>query len=101
VLAVLYGMSYFTLAGILGIPPEEGKELIDNFYKTYPELYQWIQNNEKEVRRQRYVETPWGTRRRFRNVDFNLPNKAWGAMTQEERNKRGAMKRALRQATNA
>lgn len=101
VLAVLYGMSHHTLAGILGITPEEAKTLIDNFYKTYPELHKWIQNNEKEVRTQRYVETPWGTRRRFRKVNFNLPNKAWGAMTEDDRKKRSAVNRALRQATNS
>jgi len=101
VLAVLYGMSHFTLAGILGISNDEGKELIDNFYKTYPELHKWIQNNEKEVAKQKYVETPWGTRRRFTRTNFNLPKKPWGAMTEQDRKDRSAVNRALRQATNA
>lgn len=101
VLAVLYGMSHFTLAGILGISNDEGKELIDNFYKTYPELHKWIQNNEKEVAKQKYVETPWGTRRRFTDVNFNLPKKPWGAMTEDDRKARSNINRALRQATNA
>ncbi|QOC57397.1 DNA polymerase I [Enterococcus phage 9181] len=101
VLAVLYGMSHFTLAGILGISNDEGKELIDNFYKTYPELHKWIKNNEKEVAKQKYVETPWGTRRRFTDVNFNLPKKPWGAMTEEDRRARSNINRALRQATNA
>lgn len=101
VLSVLYGMSPHTLAEALGIEPRKAKELIDGFYRTYPEMEKWIKGNEKMVAKQRYVETLWGTRRRFKDVNFNQRFKPWGSMSDAERKAKSALNRALRQATNA
>lgn len=101
VLAVLYGMGAYTLAGSLKIPPKEAQELIDGFYRTYPEMEKWIKGNEKMVAKQRYVETLWGTRRRFKDVNFNQRFKPWGSMSDAERKAKSSLNRALRQSTNA
>lgn len=101
VLAVLFGMSSHTLGENLGMSKEEAQGLIDGFYSTYPEMKRWIKGNEKFVAKHRYVETMWGTRRRFKNVNFNQRFKPWGSMSIEERKEKSNLNRALRQSTNA
>lgn len=101
VLAVLYGMGSFTLAQSLKITPDEAQERIDGFYRTYPEMELWIKSNEATVKRQRYVETLWGTRRRFKGINFNRTFGSWNNLTEEDKAERSAINRALRQATNA
>lgn len=106
VLAVLYGMGSKTLSDSLTndkvqVSPEEAEDMINGFYKTYPRVEKWIKENQKQARERRYVETPWGTRRRFTRTRFDLLNKPWGALTEEDRKYRGVASKALRQATNA
>lgn len=106
VLAVLYGMGGKTLSDSLTndkvqVSPEEADEMINGFYKTYPRVEKWIKENQKQARERRYVETPWGTRRRFTRTRFDLLNKPWGALTEDDRKYRGVALKALRQATNA
>lgn len=101
ILAVLYGMGSYTLAGLLGITPKEAQQLIDNLYDTYPELREWIKGNEKFVAKHKYVETLWGTRRRFKGVNFNQKFGYYASLTPEQKKARAALNRALRQSTNA
>lgn len=98
VLAIMYGMGKYSLAEILKIDAEEAQEMIDDFFKAYPEVDQWIQANEKEVIENRFVETLWGYRRRFKHVDFSVLKKRWSPSIREAR---GAAAGALRQTTNA
>lgn len=100
-LAVMYGMGSFSLAEILGISKEDAQQMIDDFYKGYPEVDRWIQGNQKTVVKQRYVETLWGTRRRFTSENFDILKKPWSNLTEEEKKLRSAANRALRQCTNA
>lgn len=100
-LAVMYGMGSFSLADILGISKDDAQQMIDDFYKGYPEVDRWIQGNQKTVVKQRYVETLWGTRRRFTSENFDILKKPWSNLTEEEKKLRSAANRALRQCTNA
>lgn len=101
VLAILYGMGAGSLADILKIPKEEAQNFMDTFLAKYPQVEKWIEGNKKTARSQRYVETIFGTRRRFKKENFSILDKPWGSLTQDEKDLRGAAARALRQATNA
>ncbi|MGH2257636.1 DNA polymerase, partial [Enterococcus faecalis] len=72
VLAIMYGMSAWSLAESLGVSKDEGQKMIDDFFKAYPEVDRWIKDNQEEVKKNRYVETLWGTRRRFVQEDFSV-----------------------------
>ncbi|WP_407708498.1 DNA polymerase [Bacillus altitudinis] len=65
-LAILYGTSPFTLADQLGgIPVYEAEKLIEDFFKAYPELAEFVENTHKSVDERGYVETLHGRKRRF------------------------------------
>lgn len=98
VLAILYGMGKYSLADILKISDDEAQKMMDDFFKVYPEVETWIKANEKEVMARGYVETAFGSRRRFPNADFTVLKKRW---SEEIRAARGKANRALRQTTNA
>lgn len=100
VLAIMYGMSAWSLAETLGVSKDEGQQMIDDFFKAYPEIEVWINNNQKEVVKNRYVESMWGTRRRFMDENFDILKKAWRDLTPEDKKLRSAANRAMRQTTN-
>lgn len=100
VLAIMYGMSAWSLSESLGVSKDEGQQMIDDFFKAYPEVDQWIKNNQQEVKKNRYVETIWGTRRRFTAENFDILKKPWNDLTPEDKKLRSAANRALRQTTN-
>lgn len=100
VLAIMYGMSAWSLAESLGVSKDEGQKMIDDFFKAYPEIEVWINNNQKEVVKNRYVESMWGTRRRFMDENFDILKKAWRDLTPEDKKLRSAANRAMRQTTN-
>lgn len=101
VLAILYGMGAGSLADILKISKDEAQSFMDTFLNSYPRVQDWIEGNKKTAVQQRYVETIFGTRRRFKTEDFGVLNKGWNSLTEEDKVKRSAASRALRQATNA
>jgi len=63
-LGVPYGMHYFKLASILNNEPEESKKIIENYLKAYPNLADWMKKTEFLGRRQGYIESIVGRRRR-------------------------------------
>ncbi len=101
VLAILYGMGAGSLADILKISKDEAQSFMDTFLNSYPQVQKWIEGNKKTAIKQRYVETIFGTRRRFKKEDFGILNKSWNSLTEEDKVKRSTASRALRQATNA
>ncbi|WP_427036526.1 DNA polymerase [Cytobacillus pseudoceanisediminis] len=66
-LAVMYGTSMFTLANQLEITVEEAAKFIDDFYDAYPKVEEWIRSIHQQVKRDEYVETMFGRKRRFPN----------------------------------
>ena len=101
VLAVLYGMGGSSLGDILKISKDEAQSFIDKFLDSYPTVKKWIEGNKHHAIHNRYVETIFGTRRRFKKENFNVLDKPWGKLTDYEKDLRSAASRALRQATNA
>lgn len=64
-LAVMYGTSMFTLANQLGVTVQEAQQFIDDFYAAYPKVEAWIASIHQQVKRDEYVETLYGRKRRF------------------------------------
>ncbi len=64
-LAVMYGTSTWTLSKQLGITHEEAVQFIDDFYKAYPKVEEWIHSIWEFVKENEYVETLYGRKRRF------------------------------------
>ncbi|MFT4413235.1 DNA polymerase [Fredinandcohnia humi] len=64
-LAVMYGTSMFTLAEQLGITVEEAHKFIQDFFKTYPDVHQFINDTHQYVKDNEFVETLYGRKRRF------------------------------------
>lgn len=66
---IIYGQGAFTLAEQLNKSRSEAKELIDNYYKTFPKLKEFIANQMQLAREQGYVETILGRRRYLKNIN--------------------------------
>ncbi len=66
---IIYGQGAFTLAQQLNKSRTEAKELIDNYYKTFPKLKQYIANQVELARENGYVETILNRRRYLKNIN--------------------------------
>ena len=66
---IIYGQGAFTLAQQLNKSRGEAKELIDNYYATFPKLKLFIANQIDLARDQGYVETVLGRRRYLKNIN--------------------------------
>lgn len=65
ILAIMYGLSAFSLGETLKMKTEEAEQLIRDFYTAYPDVYRWIRSVWEQVKQQEYVETLYGRKRRF------------------------------------
>jgi DNA polymerase-1 len=63
VFGVAYGMSEHGLAGQLGIPREEARTFIDQYYSRFPKVREYMLGVVEEARRDGYVTTVLGRRR--------------------------------------
>ena len=66
---IIYGQGAFTLAQQLNKSRAEAKELIDNYYNSFPKLKQYIANQVDLARDNGYVETILGRRRYLKNIN--------------------------------
>jgi len=66
---IIYGQGAFTLAQQLNKSRAEAKELIDNYYATFPKLKQYIANQVDLARENGYVETILNRRRYLKNIN--------------------------------
>ena len=66
---IIYGQGPFTLAQQLNKSRTEAKELIDNYYKTFPKLRQYIAHQVELARENGYVETILNRRRYLKNIN--------------------------------
>ncbi len=66
---IIYGQGAFTLAQQQKISRKEAKELIDNYYKTYPKLKAYMANQVDLARENGYVETISKRRRYLKNIN--------------------------------
>ncbi|OIQ21744.1 MAG: DNA polymerase I [Flavobacterium sp. MedPE-SWcel] len=66
---IVYGVSAFGLSNQTSLSRSESKELIDAYYKTYPTLKQYIQDQIELAREQGYVQTVLGRRRYLKDIN--------------------------------
>jgi len=86
---VLYGGGANTLSEQLGIPKHVAKEMLDQFFRTYPELDAYIKQTKLLVKRDLYSESMFGYRRRFRKPTrwdspegWHIERQAWNHKVQ-------------------
>ncbi len=70
---VMYGMSAFRLSNTLDIPRTQAASFIENYFKTYAAIREFIDNTIQEAERKGYVETIFGRKREIKNI--NIRNK--------------------------
>ena len=66
---IIYGVSAFGLSNQTTLNRSEAKELIDTYYKTYPKLRTYIDNQIHFAREHGYVETILGRRRYLQDIN--------------------------------
>ena len=66
---IIYGVSAFGLSNQTSLSRSEAKELIDTYFKTYPKLRTYIDNQIHVAREQGYVETVLGRRRYLKDIN--------------------------------
>ena len=60
---IIYGISAFGLAQRMEVSRAEAKELIDNYFQTYPKVREYMDKSIATAREQGYIETLFGRRR--------------------------------------
>lgn len=70
---ILYGISPFGLSTRLGIPRAEAKELIDNYFRTFPTIHKYMSDSVEFARDHGYVETRMGRKRRLPDINSKNP----------------------------
>ena len=66
---IVYGVSAFGLSNQTSLSRSESKDLIDAYYKTYPRLKQYINEQVQIAREQGYVQTISGRRRYLKDIN--------------------------------
>jgi len=66
---ILYGMSPFGLSRELGIGGKEAKEYIEQYFRRYPGVRDYIEDVKATARKDGYVLTIMGRRRFLRDID--------------------------------
>lgn len=66
---IVYGVSAFGLSNQTSLSRSESKDLIDAYYKTYPTLKQYINDQVEIAREQGYVQTISGRRRYLKDIN--------------------------------
>ena len=70
---ILYGITSFGLASRLQIPRKEAKELIDNYFATFPTIHNYMSESVEEARKNGYAITKLGRKRRLPDINSKNP----------------------------
>ena len=66
---ILYGISAFGLADRLQIPQAEAKQLITDYFRSFPKISDYLNDTLDFAREHEYVETLMGRRRNIRDIN--------------------------------
>lgn len=66
---IIYGISAFGLAERMEVSRTEAKELIDNYFETYPKVRDFITKSIDKAREQGYITTEFGRRRYLPDIN--------------------------------
>ena len=70
---ILYGISAFGLAQRLGIPRAEAKQIIDNYFETFPTIKRYMHDSVESARDNGFVSTKMGRKRRLPDINSKNP----------------------------
>ncbi len=71
---IIYGISAFGLSQDTGMSRAEAKEVIDNYFATYPGIRNYIDSTIAGCQQNHYVSTMFGHRREIKDQDINSRN---------------------------
>jgi len=66
---IIYGISAFGLSQRLNIPRTEAKDLIDEYFKSFPKVKEYMDKSIYMAREKKYVETIMGRKRVLVDID--------------------------------
>jgi DNA polymerase-1 len=66
---IIYGISAFGLADRLSISRTEAKEIIENYFRQYPRVREYMDESIEKARSKGYVETVMGRKRYLRDIN--------------------------------
>ncbi len=66
---IIYGISAFGLAENIGISRKQAKELIDSYFKTYPDVKKYMDNSIKIARDNEFVLTIANRKRNLKDIN--------------------------------
>lgn len=66
---IIYGITIFGLAERLNISRDEAKSLIEGYFETYPQVYEYMELSKALAREKGYVETMFGRRRYLPDIN--------------------------------
>ncbi len=66
---IVYGISAFGLSQNIGVPRKEAAEIIDNYFKTYPKIKEYMNTTIDFAKEHGYVQTIKGRRRYLRDIN--------------------------------
>ncbi|MDV7402279.1 DNA polymerase, partial [Arthrospira platensis SPKY1] len=66
---IIYGVSAFGLSNQTNLTRTESKELIDTYFKTYPKLKSYMNEQIAYARTHGYVQTVLGRRRYLKDIN--------------------------------
>ncbi|QOR74544.1 DNA polymerase I [Cruoricaptor ignavus] len=68
---IVYGQGAFGLAEQTGLSRTEAKQMIDEYYRNYPRLKEWMAEQVRKARELGFVETILGRRRHLKDINSN------------------------------
>lgn len=66
---IIYGITAFGLAQRMGIPNGEARQLIQDYFATFPKVHAFMENAITTAREKKYAETMFGRRRYLPDID--------------------------------
>ncbi len=72
--SIIYGISPYGLSKALKISREKAKTFIENYFKEYPGVKEFIDKTIEEVKKKGYVENYYGRKRYIKGIDSKSHN---------------------------
>ena len=70
-LGIMYGRGVNSIAEQMNITKEEAQQVINDFYKQFPKVKEFVEFAQDNARTYGFVETAWGRKRRLPNMQLD------------------------------